>query len=110
MSKGYICQDLQSKKIYITCHVIFHESSFPTLFYSTTSDASSSNSPSPSPSLELWLASLLSSSPSFSSPSYSSCTIPVSASITSLDSDTNPPLPELPSSLPLSHLSLLPGP
>ncbi|KAK9995561.1 hypothetical protein SO802_020247 [Lithocarpus litseifolius] len=73
-------------------------------------DASSSNFPSPSPSLEFWLASLPSSSPSFSSPSYSSCTIPVSASITSLDSDTNHPLPELPSSLPLSHLSLLLGP
>ena len=85
LSKGYICFDPHSHKIYITPHVIFNESNFPTV-PTGHSDSSCSSSSVHLP-LDLWISKILSSS---SPSSFSSV------------SDA---LPSVLSSFPVSHQS-----
>ena len=60
LSKGYICFDPDTYKVYITPHVIFSESKFPTL--PTGPFDSSCTSSYAHPPLDLWISTLLSSS------------------------------------------------
>ena len=60
LSKGYICFDPNTHKVYTTPYVIFNESDFPTI--STRLSDSSCSSSSIHPLLDLWISSLLSSS------------------------------------------------
>ena len=61
LTKSYICLDSQTQKVYITSHVIFHETDFPGL---PTPSASSNNSGTANPSFDLWLSTLLPNSSS----------------------------------------------
>ena len=56
-SKGYICFDPNTQKVYITPHVLFHESNFPIL--PTSPSDSSVHISSVKPSLDLWISTLL---------------------------------------------------
>ena len=85
LSKGYICFDPHSHKVYITPHVIFNESDFLTI-PTGQSDSSSSSSSVHLP-LDLWISNLLSSS----SPSSFS--------------DVSDAFPSVSSSFPVSHQS-----
>ena len=81
-SKGYICLDVQTGKIYISCYCLFNESVFPTYpVPKPVSMSSSSSSPSSSHSFDLCLSTLLPTSPmSFPpSPSTSFSSIDISA-------------------------------
>ena len=60
LSKGYICFDPHTQKVYITPHVLFHESEFPIL--PTSSSDSFVSTFSVKPSLDLWISTLLPSS------------------------------------------------
>ena len=101
MSKGYICLDVASGRIYISSHAIFHESTF--LSYSSVSSTSAPYvSPSVTPSANVWLASLLSLPVESSLPGASSF-LAVSTSF-SLVSDS--PTSDVPSLLALPLLAL----
>ena len=56
-SKGYICLDVLTGKIYISCHCIFDESVFPSFSISTAE--SSYNIPASSAPFDVWFSSLL---------------------------------------------------
>ena len=99
LSKGYICYEPQSQKVYITSHVIFHESVFPTL--PAPLSAPSCSAGSDSPSFDLWLSTLLPTSaatplsaisdvlPSFINPSF---TTPRSDTASNVSTDAVLPL------------------
>ena len=113
LSKGYICFDPHSHKVYITPHVIFNESDLPTI--PTGQSDSSSSSFSVHLPLDLWISNLFSgSSPSSFSDvsdalSFVSSSFPVSHQSSDISiTSTDVPLPSsspVTSSSPAASLS-----
>ena len=56
LSKGYICLEVSTRKLYISPHCIFHEFVFPSL---SSLDSVSSSPSSSLPAFHPWLATLL---------------------------------------------------
>lgn len=59
-SKGYICMDVVTGRVYISCHCLFNESIFPIFPIPKSESESSSTASTSSPfTCDLWFSSLL---------------------------------------------------